>query len=1295
MAFGARLAATVQRVARALAEQQGLPYGSLGDVVRPCRVVGAVSGRALVQVLEPRCLFSAALDLVGVTALRADPVFDGIDGSGMTVAVIDTGVDFSHPLLSDSLVAERDVVYGGSTQRITDSHGTHVAGILGARNGSIGVATDVGMIGVQVFTETRSGGLQAFDADIEKALKWVYDNAAKYNIVAVNLSLGSGNYMSAAAAADNILYDDVKRLENAGITVVSAAGNSYADLQKPGSASPAVFSTLDVGAVYETNEGRRAGAGGTDFTTDADRLVYFSQRPNTPNQVFAPGAYITSTVPGGKTHDLAGTSMAAPLVSGIVALMQEAAVQFGGRKLSPNEVQSIIRQTADSIVDGDDENTSVKTTGASYLRVNAYNALKAVRNLFTGGGGTGEVDPNGTIGGAVAGPALTAALSTPINSSLGSDGSASVGGDDVDLYRLTVRSPGELKIDLGTNGFQGVIRLFNAAGSPVETVTAPDANGIVHAVGLQSGTYYVGISSAPNTTYNVNVPGSGPDGATGTYSVRFALDTADADGVIDGATDISIGSAAQSMAGWIGNDGDKSVGPGDVDFYRVTVPDNGTLRVDIDTTGSTYPDTYLRVFDEQGNQKSFSDDDLAEDVSGQQVEFRDGLLDVVDAAGKLVGHKTDSFIGGSVVKGTVYYIAVSNFENRGFSPVNLDNRNTEGETGSYSLSVSFSNGDVNGSIPQAVSSITLPLVQNPGEIGSDGTSAGLVQVGERDVDFVKINSPTAGILQVDVDSYTNINGLSNVVDAVLRLFDKDGKLLAINDNGPDGEDPLLYYSISANTDYFLAVSGAGNESFDPFLLGSGGIGDTGEYTLSAAILSADVGATLSDDTASDGGLGRLILDQAVAGNLGDDQGFAKGGGDVDLYHFTAPFGGEFTFTAGPDDAFGADTYLRVFDSAGTELASDDNGGGNTGGSVIKINLVAGQSYLIGVTGAGPSAGNYNPITGGGTVNGDTGGYTLEVTAGERFIVFGSDTKAVFTDADGTAVTITMSGPGSGSIFFDGEGSVDASRILLENTTAATTVTIRGATSVASLVVNGSLKQLSARELDLAGPMTLSGSVRTLQLANVTGSAMTIGGSEEAVSLTAGAVTDSSLTCAAALKALRVTSWADSARDDVITAPSVLSVTSAGDFAASISAQSVGKVRIGGQLRGDLRSAGSIDSVSVDTFGNVLISAGLAPSVSGLPDGGDDFADLSAVLKSLGVRSKAAGAFGQSVVAAPTIKKAVIGDAIAAATGPATIGVFSDNAKSVRGSVNGDPLKLKNLAAPGDSIDRGQLAVRLV
>jgi subtilisin family serine protease len=1314
------LARVVAAGARSTARHLG-QRGRHGRRSVVARAAVVIAGRPqFVDALEPRRLLSAALDLIGVNALRADGRFDSIDGSGMTVAVIDTGVDFSHPLLSTAKVAEQDLVYGGATETLTDEHGTHVAGIIGARDADIGVATGVGLVGLQVFTASRGGDVSANDSDIEDALAWVLANHAQYNIVAVNMSLGSGNYLSGNSSGGSILFDDVKRLEAAGVTVVSAAGNSYADLEAQGSAAPGVFSTLDVGAVYETNEGRVGGTDGTDFTTAADRITYFSQRPAGDNEVFAPGAFIRSTVPGGGTKDLAGTSMASPMVAGVVALMQEAAVTYGGRQLSTTEVRTIIQQTGDVIVDGDDEDTSVETTGDSYLRVNAYHAVEFIYNLFTGGSGTGTggtgVDPNGTIATAVAGPVLGTEAAAPVAAAVGTDGTTDVGGDDVDLYRLTVNAPGNVTVTVDTTAFQSVVRVFSATGTATQVATAPGNSAVTLTAALAPGTYYVGVSSAPNTTYDPTIAGSGPDGGTGAYTLSFGFDTTDADGVLSGATDINLtaGDVAQALNASVGLDGAKVVGGADVDFFRVTAPDDGTLLVDIDTPNTaTYADTYVRVFDASGAPLVFSDDNVAVGVNGQAVEFRSGPTSVVDAAGAFQGHRTDSFIGGTVTKGTVYYVAVGNYDNRAFAANSLAGRVDTGSTGAYSLYVSFRNGDVNGAIPQAVSTTALPLVDNPGIIGSDGTGTGTAAVGDRDVDFIKINSPTAGILKADIDSFANSDGLTDTVDTTARLFDANGKLLAFNQDGPDGKDPLLYYEIDANTDYYLAVSGAGNDTFDPFLLGSGGQGDTGEYQFSASVLPASQAAVLANDSAADGGVQTLTDGSRVTGQIGDDAGFTRGDTDVDLYKFVAPYSGQFTFTAGPDDDFGVDPFLRVFAADGTELAADDNGlGDNTGGSKATVTVVAGQTYLVGVSGAGPSAATYNPITGDGAGSGDTGGYFLLATGGDRALAFDAKSKAVYTDADGSTVTVSLKGPGTGTVRFAAAaagGNANAASIVLDGATDATTVTVKGNSAVGQVTVNGSLRAFVAKALDLTGTpagdgaaatggLAATGGIRSVQLGDVTAATISIGtaGGGSGTTFSAVAVSDSSLTSAGRLASLKVGSWTDAdGTPDQITAPAVTVVTAKSDFGADVLADAVGTVKVGGTLRGDVRSTGDIRSVTANGVSGAAVFAGVAAGFVGLPDSADDFANAAAVLSAFAVRGTSAGAFAASYVAAPTVRRASLGSVDTTADG-VVFGVAAQDVFSVTGRYDGQAkFSEKGLADVADSLSQGDFLVRVL
>src|SRR5205823_5157586 len=125
-----------------------------------------------------------------------------------------------------------------------------------------------------------------------------------------------------------------------------------------------------VGAVWDRNAGGSyAWSGGaTDFSTGPDRIISFSQR-STSMTIFAPGGQITGANWNGGTVTYSGTSQAAPHIAGLVADMQQLALQVSGHFLSVSQLKQDMVNGSTSIYDGDDENDNVANTNTNYNRV--------------------------------------------------------------------------------------------------------------------------------------------------------------------------------------------------------------------------------------------------------------------------------------------------------------------------------------------------------------------------------------------------------------------------------------------------------------------------------------------------------------------------------------------------------------------------------------------------------------------------------------------------------------------------------------------------------------------------------------------------------------------------------------------------------------------------------------------------------------------------------------------------------------------------------------------------------------
>lgn len=376
---------------------------------RPGRRLALVHG----QVAEiPNAALESLARHAGVNAIRLDRLVRGtmertsatigatwvrdslgFDGSGVGVAIIDSGVTPWHDDLgSDRVVHFVDFVNLQPTPSDDYGHGTHVAGIIagsgydsnGARRG---VAPGAHLVVIKVLDRDGFG----YISNVIAAIDYAVEHRAEFNIRVLNLSVAAGVYESYTT---DPLTLAAKRAVQAGIVVVTAAGNlgrnaqgqsQYGGITAPGNA-PWV---LTVGASSHNGTISRADDSVAPFSSRGPSYLDYSAKPD----IVAPGVGIESLADASsllfETHpnarlwgtvdtatepylSLTGTSMSAPVVAGTVALMIQA-----NPSLTPNLVKAILQYTAEHKV-----RYNELTQGAGFL--NARGAVQIARLFATG-----------------------------------------------------------------------------------------------------------------------------------------------------------------------------------------------------------------------------------------------------------------------------------------------------------------------------------------------------------------------------------------------------------------------------------------------------------------------------------------------------------------------------------------------------------------------------------------------------------------------------------------------------------------------------------------------------------------------------------------------------------------------------------------------------------------------------------------------------------------------------------------------------------------------------------------------
>lgn len=285
-----------------------------------------------------------------------------LTGLGKTVCILDSGVNSSHSDLTGRVIAEYCYcslkegsntyccpgnLNEGNDASDNNGHGTHVSGIVAASGGINGVAKGANIIMIKILNSSGSGTT----SDLISGLDWCINNASKYNITAISLSLGDGVQYTDYCDDGDLTNQKINSAFGKNISVVVATGNDY---WNDGIEWPACLQN----------------ATPVSSTDKTDAIASYADR-NWMVKLFAPGGIstnsgtkINSTWKTGGYNGNQGTSMATPHVSGAIAIISEY-LNLTNRTRTPSQIEDILYTTGKNFTEN----------GNNYSRIDIYNAL--------------------------------------------------------------------------------------------------------------------------------------------------------------------------------------------------------------------------------------------------------------------------------------------------------------------------------------------------------------------------------------------------------------------------------------------------------------------------------------------------------------------------------------------------------------------------------------------------------------------------------------------------------------------------------------------------------------------------------------------------------------------------------------------------------------------------------------------------------------------------------------------------------------------------------------------------------
>lgn len=342
--------------------------GAIALLERPeVRRLG-IDGRVSAQLAE-------ALPLVRLDDVQQDK---GLTGDGVQIAILDTGIDQTHPELANSVIAEYcycddasgpfgccpngfDEQSGAGAAVDDHGHGTRVAGVAASRGVTTpGAAPDVEIVAIKVLDNLGGGEV----SDVVLGLNWILMNRPDVDVVNLSLAVTTEIYAGdcdAQGTSPPLFATPIDALRAAGVLTVAGTGNKGRDdIMNP----PAcIASALSVGGVWDADVGSQNKFGCVDATTAPDQVTCYSNSSGTTD-LFAPSGLITTPNIGGGTVNESGTSFSVPMVVGCAAALLE---RFDAASL--DQLEAALETSPTTVMHG----------GFTFPRLDCYAAFQALK----------------------------------------------------------------------------------------------------------------------------------------------------------------------------------------------------------------------------------------------------------------------------------------------------------------------------------------------------------------------------------------------------------------------------------------------------------------------------------------------------------------------------------------------------------------------------------------------------------------------------------------------------------------------------------------------------------------------------------------------------------------------------------------------------------------------------------------------------------------------------------------------------------------------------------------------------